>query len=230
MKLIIIVSVLAVVLIAGCSQYFVQEEKDFSKIDFYSCMKASDCVPVDCGGGCSGGGGFPYDEIINKKYVNEWYQKNTCDEPGVGLTVTCPRMLITCENSTCGVKVAFCEPPEECWYGAVDEIIDGDTVIIKNKPVRLALVDAPEYDNNGWEEAKEFISSLCPLGSGAIVDPDDGQTEGSYGRDVGIVYCYNGDGKGYKNVNLELVENNLAIVDKYYCNVSEFAGEEWTGC
>ncbi|NIM47191.1 MAG: hypothetical protein GTN40_03470 [Candidatus Aenigmarchaeota archaeon] len=98
MKFIIIILILAIVLIAGCTQQSM-------KIDFYSCTQDSDCTNVGCGCNCSGCGGFSYDEIINKKYVNEWYQEHNCSPPEFCPAVCCQPMTIVCENNTCGVKL-----------------------------------------------------------------------------------------------------------------------------
>lgn len=56
------------------------------------------------------------------------------------------------------------------------------------------------------------------------MDEDDGQTGGSYGRMVAVVYC------GGVNLNAELLRSGLAVLVMYYCPVSEFAKEIWTGC
>ena len=57
-----------------------------------------------------------------------------------------------------------------------------------------------------------------------MIDEDDGQTEGSYGRIVAVVYC---DGS---NLNAQMLEGRHALLYKDFCNASEFANENWTGC
>ena len=99
MKIIISILILAVLLVAGCAQ----EEVDYSQIDFYSCNNASDCVPVDCSCSCSGCGGFSYDEIINKKYVEEWYEMKGCSSPQICPMVCCSPMKIVCDEGRCDV-------------------------------------------------------------------------------------------------------------------------------
>ncbi|MBI2184605.1 MAG: thermonuclease family protein [Thaumarchaeota archaeon] len=72
-----------------------------------------------------------------------------------------------------------------------------------------------------------FTESLCTIGSNATVDEDDGQTEGSFGRMIGLVYC-NG-----KNLNSELLVAGHAHIDPRFCSESEFAKEDWarkSGC
>jgi len=118
------------------------------------------------------------------------------------------------------------EPSEPEYYQSiVTNIIDADTLLVDNKTIRLALVDAPEYYEDKGKEAKEFISNICPIGSTAIIDEDQGQTAGSYGRVIAVVYC------NKRNLNAELINNNYGIIDKRFCNVSEFANEDWAeGC
>lgn len=117
-----------------------------------------------------------------------------------------------------------CKGEAACYFDNVTRIVDGDTIETERGSIRLALVDAPEYNETGGNEAREFVLSICPVGSTVTVDEDDNQTGGSYGRTVGVVYC-NG-----LNLNAELVENGFATIDERFCEVSEFADEEWTGC
>ncbi|HZL24196.1 MAG TPA: hypothetical protein VFC05_12790, partial [Nitrososphaeraceae archaeon] len=49
----------------------------------------------------------------------------------------------------------------------------------------------------------------------------DGQRRGSFGREIGVVYC---DGK---NLNEQLMENNLGIIDRRFCEKSEFSDDKW---
>ena len=89
------------------------------------------------------------------------------------------------------------------------------------------MASAPELSENGGMEAKNFIESLCPVCSTALVDEDDGQTGGSYGRTVAELYCNN------QLVNSALLEKGLGTIDKRFCGVSEFADESWAkkyGC
>ena len=59
------------------------------------------------------------------------------------------------------------------------------------------------------------------LGENAEVDMDDGQRRGSFGREIGVVYC---DGE---NLNEQLMENNLGIIDRRFCEKSEFSDDKW---
>jgi micrococcal nuclease len=103
-------------------------------------------------------------------------------------------------------------------------VVDGDTLDINGIRIRLALVDTPEIGESGYESAKSFVKGLC-LGNDAEVDIDDGQRGGDrYGREIGVVYC-NG-----VNVNSELIEKQYARIYTDYCDVSEFANDNWAGC
>jgi len=76
-----------------------------------------------------------------------------------------------------------------CIAGYVTQHIDGDTLKVYGKSIRLVLVDAPENGESGFAEASNFISNTCPLNSFVIVDEDDLQTGGSFGRIIGVVHC-----------------------------------------
>jgi hypothetical protein len=104
--------------------------------------------------------------------------------------------------------------------GKVNHVVDGDTLDINDIRIRLSLVDTPERGDPGFTEATQFVVKLC-LGENAEVDMDDGQRRGSFGREIGVVYC---DGK---NLNEQLMDNNLGIIDTRFCEKSEFSNEKW---
>jgi endonuclease YncB( thermonuclease family) len=105
--------------------------------------------------------------------------------------------------------------------GEVTKIVDGDTLDIGNVRIRLALVNTPEIGEDGYQDAKSFTALLCPVGSSALADKDDGQPEGSYGRVVAKVTC------GHKILNAELLKYGHASILKEFCSVSEFAADDW---
>ena len=120
-----------------------------------------------------------------------------------------------------------CSGDAGCITGIVTKIIDGDTIKVHGKSVRFALASTPELNEFGGIESKEFIESVCPVGSTALVDEDDKQTKGSYGRIIGVVYC-NG-----LNLNGELLESGFGYISSNFCSKSEFAKENWAqrnGC
>ena len=120
-----------------------------------------------------------------------------------------------------------CFDDARCITGTVTKVIDGDTIKVDGQSIRFALASAPELNEFGGVDARKFIETLCPVGSTAIVDEDDGQTEGSYGRVIGVIYC-NG-----VNLNEELVDSSLGYLTTGFCDGSEFANDSWAqkhGC
>ncbi len=120
-----------------------------------------------------------------------------------------------------------CKGFASCFEGKIERIIDGDTLIISNKTIRLTLVNAPEKSEDMGKKAENFTANLCPVGSKVLVDEDDEQTKGSYGRVVAAVYCKN------KNLNEMLLDNGLGEIYTSFCKTSEFRNEKWArryGC
>lgn len=118
----------------------------------------------------------------------------------------------TNQNNTNDVELA----------GIVTKVVDGDTLDINGTRVRLALVDTPERGQPGFFEAKKFVESLC-LGKKGELDVDNGQRRGDrYGREIGVVYC---DGL---NANEKLISGKFARILPEFCDISEFANENWT--
>ncbi len=120
-----------------------------------------------------------------------------------------------------------CSGDALCFTGTVTKVTDGDTISIDGEPIRLALVMAPELDEKGGIDAREYVSLVCPVGSVALVDEDDGQAQGSHDRVIGVVYC-----NGY-NLNAAIIDEGYATFGLEFCPVSEFAQETWAekhGC
>lgn len=110
----------------------------------------------------------------------------------------------------------------ECFETTVLRIIDGDTIVsIQDERIRFSLASAPELSEPGGQEAKKFIENICPADSRIIIDEDDEQMSGSYGRIIAQVTC-NGI-----NLNDRLVEGGHGTIDVKYCDTSEFASESW---
>ena len=106
--------------------------------------------------------------------------------------------------------------------GIVTKVVDGDTLDINGIRIRLALVDTPEMNQPGYDQAKEFVESLC-LGKKGELDVDSGQRRGDrHGREIGVVYC---DGV---NMNEKLMSNKLATILVEFCDITEFSTENWT--
>lgn len=126
-----------------------------------------------------------------------------------------------------GVTQDKCSGNARCFSGQVTQVIDGDTIRINEHSIRFSLASAPEIDDVGGYEAQDFIDDICPVGSQALVDEDDGQTKESHGRIVAVIFC-NG-----MNLNQELLDANLGYLDTKFCRDSEFSNTDWAkkhGC
>jgi len=120
-----------------------------------------------------------------------------------------------------------CSGTARCITGTVTKIIDGDTIKVNGDSIRFALASAWELDEFKGPQARNLIEEICPVGSTAIVDEDDGQTQGSYGRIIGVIYC-----NGF-NLNEELANSGLGYLSIRFCEISEFGNDSWAikhGC
>ena len=120
-----------------------------------------------------------------------------------------------------------CSGTARCITGTVTKIIDGDTIHVNGESIRFALASAPELSGYGGVESRNFIQTICPVGSDVIVDEDDSQTGESYGRMIGVIYC-NG-----MNLNKELLDADLGYLENRFCDSSEFGSDSWAqkhGC
>jgi len=120
-----------------------------------------------------------------------------------------------------------CSGNARCITGIVTKIIDGDTIHVNDQSIRFALASAPELSGYGGVDSRDFIQTICPVGSSVLVDEDDNYPEGSYDRIVGVIYC-NG-----MNINAELLDADLGYLAYRFCDSSEFAAESWAvkhGC
>lgn len=122
-----------------------------------------------------------------------------------------------------------CQGVDSCFDGTVTKVVDGDTLDIDNVRIRLALVNTPETYQDGYTQAKEFVETNCRVGTHAMVDEDDGQKSGSYGRMIGLVFCQNLG----PSLNKAILTSGNAEILTQYCGVSEFSGKDWArqnGC
>ena len=111
--------------------------------------------------------------------------------------------------------------------GQITRVIDGDTLIIDLTTIRLSLVDTPERGEPGYQEAKDFASTVCPVGSNAEFIEDSWQQSDKYGRSLGLVFCND------MFLNELLLTSGHAEILTGFCNKSEFGIEDWArayGC
>ena len=119
------------------------------------------------------------------------------------------------------------EPAFMGYEGQITRVIDGDTLIIDQTTIRLSLVNSPERGEPGYQEAKDFASTVCPVGSNAEFIEDTWQQSDKYGRSLGLVYCND------MFLNELLLTNGHANISTYFCDKSEFGSERWArayGC
>jgi micrococcal nuclease len=119
------------------------------------------------------------------------------------------------------VDTQGCSGYAACFSGQVTQVVDGDTIKVDSDSIRFALVNTPEVGEYGYGQAKDFIGKICPPGSTVLVDEDDLQTQGSYGRMIAVVYC-NG-----MNLNKAILDQGYGKIETSFCSKSEFADESW---
>ena len=120
-----------------------------------------------------------------------------------------------------------CTGSARCFTGKVTGIIDGDTIKVAGQSIRFALSSAPEIYEEGGIKAKEFLENVCPIGSTVLVDEDDEQTQGSFGRILAVIYCND------MNLNEAVLDVGLATISTSFCSYSEFSNSAWAkkhGC
>jgi len=120
-----------------------------------------------------------------------------------------------------------CSGEARCITGVVTQVIDGDTIKIDDQSFRFSLTSTPEMDTAEGVFAKEFVEYFCPVGSLAIADEDDKQTQGSYGRIIAVIHC-NGI-----NLNEAVLEAGHGSISAGFCDTSEFSDTSWAqkfGC
>jgi len=81
-------------------------------------------------------------------------------------------------------------------------VIDGDTMVIEGRKIRLAGIDAPELDHPYGKNAKFAMMALC---KGQIVTV---HFDGANSHDRSVATCYLPDGR---DLSAELVKLGLAI-------------------
>ena len=130
-------------------------------------------------------------------------------------------------EETMVVEKLHCLGTAKCFTGIVTKVIDGDTLKVNGESIRFSLASAPELKGYGGVDSKNFIETLCPVGSTVTVDEDDGYVIGIYGRIVGLIHC-NG-----VNLSSELLDSTLGYLEVRFCDSSEFAELKWAqkhGC
>ena len=157
------------------------------------CTSAKDCVPVMCSCHCSGCGGFSYEDIVNKKYVDKWYKEHNCSPAIACPMVCCPPVIKVCEDNTCKVKPRTREniPKKLLEKEAIDKELCKNTggAWIRDEiwvgQCQCASLDYFEYGRNNFIEGRGCISqkTLCDENNGIWEKPRKVYFQGSLNED-----------------------------------------------
>ena len=109
-----------------------------------------------------------------------------------------------------------------CYEAKLNRVRDGYTMDTKDgTSIRLALVAlSPQPSDEGKIKAKEFLETLCPVGSSLIIDEDDSHIKGTSGFTISKVTC-----NGF-NLNKFMIESEYGELETGFCS-SEFRQESW---
>ena len=150
--------------------------------------------------------------------------------------------IATCGNQPCEDVIKDPENIEPVFTG--EGKITGygymaDTISIDDTWIQLSLVTTPPEYKRGYQEAKDFAKSNCPIGSDAKFVEDSWRTQPNRnGLLVGLVYCsttnINPDlSSAEYSLNELLLLNSNTIIVYSNCSGSEFSQEDWAiehGC
>jgi LPXTG-motif cell wall-anchored protein len=100
-------------------------------------------------------------------------------------------------------------------------VIDGDSFNTSFGEIRLADINSPEFNQGGYAQAKNALSSLI-LNKQIYLDIDDVYRKDQYGRYVCVCYVKSSSSQ-YLNVNKYLVSNGFAVIQNYDNEFSPFS-------
>jgi micrococcal nuclease len=109
--------------------------------------------------------------------------------------------------------------------GIVTVMKDGDSFIVSGVgEVRLADINAPEYNKPGGTVSKNYLTSLI-FGERVYLDISSMNERDQYGRYICVAYLRVESNK-YLNINEKLVQEGYAEYDNYLNN--EFDPDKWS--
>ncbi|TLX68944.1 MAG: thermonuclease family protein [Thaumarchaeota archaeon] len=129
-------------------------------------------------------------------------------------------------------SLSACRGHVLCFAANITKAVDGDSIDINDTRIRLSLVDTPEIGHKNYTEAKNYTLELCPVGSIGLVDQDDDQSGGSYGRMISLVYCEDPSGNFTKSLNEFMLKRGYPNILPKIGTKSD-SSESWTqefGC
>jgi len=143
---------------------------------------------------------------------NNNYSNDTSPLPAYNETSNAQNDLNNSPNST----YPNYEASGYCYH-----VVDGDTIDVKGiGRIRFVGVNAPERGQSGYQEAKDYVESMC-LGKTVGLDIDDAKQRDKYGRTLAVIYA------GNTNVNADLLK--LEYAEVMYIPPSEFNPYSWVG-
>jgi len=167
---------------------------------------------------------------MTQNQTTEAIEVGTAMEKATGspeIAATSSQLLQETESDTFQPSLQDCSGTAGCIIGTVTKIIDGDTIHVDDQSVRFALTSAPNLEGYGGVDSKNFIQTICPVGSEVLVDEDDGHVLDDHARMVGMIACND------MILNEELLDASLGHLELRFCSSSEFANESWAikhGC
>lgn len=173
-------------------------------------------------------GGVTYFLFGYENSAQEITSFEECAAAGNPVAESYPRQCWTQDGKYFVESIAACKGSAECFNGKITQVTDGDTIQVDGIKIRLALTSTPETEEPYGIDATQFAREVCPIGSTALVDEDDGQIGGSSDRMfIAVVYCEG------TNLNEALLESGFGKISRRFCDESEFSNEEWAkkyGC
>lgn len=103
--------------------------------------------------------------------------------------------------------------------GTVKRVVDGDTILVEGRKIRLRGIDAPEMDQPFGKKAAGFLNSLV-CGKGVRVEYSETYKYDKDDRILGTVYLQETD------INLTMVRNGFAWHYKQYDDTKSYADAE----
>ena len=138
-------------------------------------------------------------------------------------------MVIVFLMLSCSLSLATGSNGEIDQTAVVNWVEDGDTFnVTSGETVRLADIDTPEIEEEGYYQARSYMINLLKLstqqGKTVYLDIDDVSRTDSYGRLVCVVFIdYNST--HHMNVNKALIQNGYAVAWDH--NNNEFNPSNW---
>lgn len=119
-----------------------------------------------------------------------------------------------------------CSGSARCISGTLKEVIDGNTILVDEYTVKLSLSSSPTLEEFDGLKAKEFLESICSIGSTVLIDEDDLLPQ-SQNEITALVKC-NGN-----TINEQMLNSGNGIIHTDQCYQSEFSTFDWAkkyGC